>query len=117
MSGEKRVYGGPEGPYRTAVEIEKEEKLTKFQKFVNWWKKEEHYIPGIMIGIIGALMFGFVCAEIKRISLERKIENHGISVCQQNHYVETKYPAVGLTKIICLSANGEEKNVFEETNK
>ena len=114
MSGEKRAYGGPEGPYRTAAEIEKEVKLTQFQKFVDWWKDEEHYIPFIVIAVVVGFIGG--CLTDVIISGSR-IRNHGILICEKNYYVKTENPAVGLTKIICLSANGEEKNVYEETNK
>ena len=67
--------------------------------------------------LFGAFFIFIIFAKTSSCNRDVEIKNHGISVCQQNHYVETKYPAVGLTKIICLSANGEEKNVYEETNK
>ena len=108
-------------PYRETAEIEKEIKPTRFQNFIDWWKDGEHYIPFIIIMVVISLfgLMGFYIYTNNRDQAltNKSIKDHGIFVCQQNHYVKTEYPAVGLTKIICLSANGEEKNIYEEINK
>lgn len=102
------------GPYRTSAEIEKEVKPTRFQNFINWWKDPDHYsLVGIVVTLVGLLSILLIPSIIH----DRRVKEHGILVCQKDYYVETKYPAVGLRKIICLSASGEEKNVYEETNK
>ena len=103
------------GPYRTSAEIEKEVKPTRFRKFIYWWNNNCFIVVvlTVIIGLLGLSIFGIV-----EMWQERSANiNHGKFVCQQNYYVITEYPAVGLKKIVCLSANGEEKNVFEETNK
>ena len=109
------------GPFRTAAEIEKEVHPTRFQKFINWWKDEEHYIPFVVITVVvslfGSMIAYIVVDEYNNDLTNKSVKEHGVSVCQKDYYVKTEYPAVGLTKIVCLSASGEEKNVFEETNK
>lgn len=105
------------GPYRTAAEIEKEVKLTRFQKFIDWWKDEDHCTVVTLIiliaGFVGIMIFGFYST----MRSEYAIKKYGITVCQNDHYVKTSNPAVGLKQIHCLTSDGKEKNYFEETNK
>ena len=104
-------------PYRVSAEIEKEIKPTRFRRFIDWWKDEDHYIAVILIiligGFVGILIFGFYTTARS----ESAIKNYGISVCQNDHYVKTSNPAIGLKQIHCLTSDGKEKNHFEETDK
>jgi hypothetical protein len=50
-------------PYRTPAEIEKESpdlEPSFFERFVDWWRDEDNYIPVIVFGIIGFLFFGII---------------------------------------------------------
>jgi hypothetical protein len=111
-------------PYRISAKVERDLQdpaPSLFERFVEWWKDEEHYIPVIIFGTLGFAIFLLILIgayeRAKDQAIDRAIINYGIAACKQDHYAETKYPAVGLKKIICLSANGEEKYIFEETNK
>lgn len=107
-------------PYRISAEIERDLQdpvPSLFERFVEWWKDEDHYVPAIVFGIFGLITFLLILSAVSEHSKDQVIIGHGIAVCKQDHYVETKYPAVGLKKIVCLSANGEEKNIYEEINK
>jgi hypothetical protein len=114
-----KILAEIKSPYRIPAEIEKEIQPTWFEILKEWFKNldSDSIFLALILSIFGTFFILIIFAEISSCNRDVEVKNHGVSVCQKDHYVKTEYPAVELTKIICLSANGEEKNVYEEISK
>ena len=104
-------------PYRNIYfNDEKEIEPTWFETLKEWFKNldSDNIFLAIILSIFGGFIILLIFGEISSYNRDIEIKNHGIAVCQKDHYVETQNPAVGLRKIVCLSANGEERKIYEE---